>query len=218
MKRIISASILAADFANLQQEVEAVLQAGVDYIHLDIMDHHFVPNLSFGSVVCKALREAGIQAPIDVHLMVENPEKYIDPFAKAGATLLAFHPETVSDVAATIKKIQSADMKVGLVLNPETEVNIIKSHLASLDLILLMSVNPGFSGQAFIPETVEKIKRVRSMVSDANATLYVGVDGGIKVGNIEQTVEAGADFFVVGSGLFEADDYVQRLKGLGHIP
>lgn len=204
---IISASILSADFAHLGNEAKHALDAGADYIHFDVMDHHFVPNLSFGAVICQSLRKAGITAPIDVHLMVENPEKYIKPFANAGATLLTFHPETVTNLEATLHQIHDVGMKTGLAFNPEKSVNITPKILKELNLILLMSVHPGFSGQSFIPASLNKIASTRQLIKKTNSKAMLGVDGGIKTTNIGEISQAGADFFVVGSGLFHANNY-----------
>lgn len=210
-KKIISASILAADFAHLGDEAKDALDAGVDYIHFDVMDHHFVPNLSFGAVVCQSLRKAGITAPIDVHLMVEHPEAYIKPFADAGATLLTFHPETVKSVEETLHKIRDVGLKTGLAFNPENPLDIDPETLKELDLILLMSVNPGFAGQSFIAGSLDKIASTRQLLKKINSKAMLGIDGGIKAGNIGEVAKAGADFFVVGSGLFHAKNYDEEI-------
>jgi len=207
----ISVSILSADFARLGDEAKYALDAGADYIHFDVMDHHFVPNLSFGAVICESLRKAGITAPIDVHLMVEHPEKYIEAFANAGATLLTFHPETVQNVEDTLHKIRDAGMKTGLAFNPEKAVDVDLETLRELDLILLMSVNPGFGGQSFIPTTLEKITATRELMTTIKSKAMLGIDGGIKTANIGEVAKAGADFFVVGSGLFHASDYDKEI-------
>jgi len=214
MQKRIAASILAADFANLGDDTKNALNAGVDYIHFDVMDHHFVPNLSFGAVVCQALRQAGITAPIDVHLMVENPELYIEPFAKAGANLITFHPETVTSPTNTIAKIRDSGLQAGIAINPDKLIELPDSALRSLDMILLMSVYPGFGGQAFIPESIEKIRQVRHKLDKLESNAMLGVDGGVKVDNIGAIAVAGADFFVVGSGLFNADNYEKRVRQL----
>lgn len=211
-KKIIAASILSADFAHLGKETTDVIAAGVDVIHFDVMDHHFVPNLSFGAVVCKALYVHHNAALIDVHLMVDEPENYIDTFAKAGATTLTFHPETVDNVESTLQKIRDAGMQTGLAFNPDKPVDISDEILKSLDLILIMSVFPGFGGQAFIEETLGKIRETRNRLDKLNAKSHLAVDGGIKISNIGDISQAGADFFVVGSGLFSADDYFQQVK------
>lgn len=213
-KKIISASILSSDFARLGEEVKKVIAAGIDYIHFDVMDHHFVPNLSFGSLVCKALRNAGIQVPIDVHLMVNHPEEFIESFANAGANLLTFHPETVNDLEKTLTKIHQAGMKTGLAFNPEKTVDIDRRILPEVDLILLMSVNPGFAGQSFVKGSLEKIAATRQWLDDNKGHALLGIDGGIKSSNIAATSQAGADFFVVGSGLFHAKDYAEEVTKL----
>ena len=208
----IAASILSADFGCLADDTQKVLDAGVNAIHFDVMDHHYVPNLSFGANVCSALRKHKITAPIDVHLMVTHPEKYIEPFAKAGANRLTFHPETVNDVKATCKLIQSANMTAGLAFNPDQSVEIPNDILPLIDMILIMSVHPGFGGQTFIPASLDKIKQTRHLINESQCNIHLGIDGGIKVDNIHQVTEAGADFVVMGSGIFSADDYQKRLK------
>lgn len=213
-KKIISASILSADFANLGSDCLAVLQAGADAIHFDVMDCHFVPNLSFGAIPCKALRDFGITAEIDVHLMVEEPENYIAPFAKAGASRLTFHPETCKNPEIILQKIRDAGMEAGLAFNPDKSVALSDQLLASLDLILMMSVFPGFGGQFFIEETTNKIIVIRQRLDALKAKTLLAVDGGIKAENIGKISQAGARYFVVGSGLFSADDYKKRVKQL----
>ena len=207
----LAASLLAADFANLGTETTQVIDAGVDSIHFDVMDHHFVPNLSFGACVCASLRKAGIKAPIDVHLMVTHPHDYIEPFAKAGATLLTFHPETVPDVAATITQIKQAGMQAGLAFNPDQPVDISADILTQIDLILLMSVFPGFGGQSFIDSTFDKITTTRKLLKQHNSQAKLGIDGGVKTDNAAAITAAGADFLVIGSGLFAADNYKQKI-------
>lgn len=214
MKTYLSASILAADFANLKNEIDAVMAAGCDYVHFDVMDNHFVPNLTFGAPICAALRKAEIKAPIDVHLMVTEPEKFIVPFAKAGANILIFHDEVVDNQALMVKKIKAAGMEPGIAFNPSTPVNIEPEIFSDLKLILIMTVNPGFGGQSFMPECLEKIKHARQLIKKNGAKTFLAVDGGIKVDNIKIVKEAGADFFVVGSGLFNAEDYQQRINQL----
>lgn len=214
MKDYLSASILAADFAHLKNEIDAVMAAGVDYIHFDVMDHHFVPNLSFGAPICKSLRKAGVTAPIDVHLMVTDPEKYIEPFAKAGANILIFHDEVVADKAAMIEKIHDAGMQAGIAYNPATPIALTPEILKQIKLILIMTVNPGFGGQHFMPDCLEKIQYTRKIIDEYQAHTILAVDGGIKIDNIAEIKNAGANFFVVGSGLFDAQDYVKRTKQL----
>ncbi len=211
---IISPSILSADFANLGKEVSDVLAAGAGSIHFDVMDHHFVPNLTFGAPICKSLRDHGITAFIDVHLMVNHPENFIDEFAQAGASLLAFHPETTADVDKTLDKIIAAGMQAGLAFNPDKPVDITPAQLEKTAMILIMSVFPGFGGQGFIPEVLNKIANTRRFLDAHHSAAYLAVDGGIKVDNIGDVAKAGADFFVVGSGLFSAENYPERMQAL----
>lgn len=213
-KITLAASILSADFARLGEECKAVLAAGADVIHFDVMDHHFVPNLTFGAHICDALRKFGITAEIDVHLMVTNPEDYILPFAKAGANRLTFHPETVSDVSLICKKIHDAGMQAGLAFNPDKSISISEKILSEIDMILIMSVFAGFGGQKFIPDSIQKIADAKKLITQHNPNILLGVDGGIKVDNIASIVNAGADFIVMGSGLFDADNYAERIKEL----
>ena len=215
-KPVIAASILAADFGQLTHETKAVLDAGADYIHFDVMDFHFVPNLSFGPFICKALRKHNIKAPIDVHLMVDNPQVYIEPFAQAGADLLTFHAETVKDPTTLIKKIKHHDMDAGLAFNPESSVDILSNTrlLKQLKMILIMSVHPGFSGQVFILDILDKIKKVRALIDKYQSSAYVAVDGGIKTNNVKKVIQAGADFVVLGSGIFGTKDYAKTISDL----
>ena len=209
---LISASILAADFSQLGKEVTSVLAAGANSVHFDVMDHHFVPNLSIGSLVCQSLRDFGIKSSIDVHLMVTDPIAYIEPFAKAGANLITFHPETVDDVFEVIQLIKSYNMQAGLAFSPDQPILIDDSVLPYLDLILLMSVSPGFGGQVFIESTYERIQQTRAMMTKKQVSPMLGVDGGVKLTNMRAISDAGADFFVVGSALFGADDYLQQVQ------
>lgn len=204
---IIAPSILSANFAKLGEEVENVLKAGADWIHFDVMDNHYVPNLTIGPMVCEALRKAGIKAPIDVHLMVEPVDSLIQPFAKAGASLISFHPEASRHVHRTITLIKENGCKVGLVLNPATPVSVLEPVLSQLDLVLVMSVNPGFGGQSFIPESIEKIKHVRAMINHSGRDIRLEVDGGINPANVGAVARAGADTFVAGNAIFSAQDY-----------
>ena len=211
---IFSASILSADFAKLGQETNDAIAAGINNIHFDVMDHHFVPNLSFGPVVCRALRHAGIEAPIDVHLMVDSPEQYFKPFAEAGANLITFHPETAINLEDALQQLRDLGMQTGVAFNPNNGVEITEDILQSLDLVLLMSVNPGFGGQPFINGCLDKIAATRKQIEQSGSGAYLGADGGIKIDNIGKVAKAGADFFVVGSGLFHADDYKERVNAL----
>jgi len=204
---IIAPSILAADFARLGKDVRRVLAAGADWIHFDVMDNHYVPNLTVGPVVCRALRNYGIKAPIDVHLMVEPVDQLIVDFAQAGADLICFHPEASKHVHRSIELIKSHGCKAGLVLNPATPVEILDWMLEELDLVLLMSVNPGFGGQAFIPSTLDKIRVVREKIDSLGKPIWLEVDGGVKVENIAAIAEAGANAFVAGSAIFNAPNY-----------
>jgi ribulose-phosphate 3-epimerase len=210
----ISASILAADFSKLGKEVEAALAAGVDWIHFDVMDHHFVPNLSFGALICRSLRKAGVTAPIDAHLMVEKPEQYIESFAKAGAHLITIHPETTADVAGCLQHIRSHGLQTGLALNPDKPLSLVEKYIDSVDLLLLMSVFPGFGGQSFIESSLEKISEARRLIDAVNPSVSLGIDGGIKSTNIAKVVAAGADFCIIGSGLFHAENYADHIRDI----
>ena len=204
---IIAPSILSANFAKLGAEVDAVLAAGADWVHFDVMDNHYVPNLTIGPLVCEALRKHGIKAPIDVHLMVEPVDRIIPDFAKAGASLISFHPEASRHVDRTIQLIKSVGCQAGLVLNPATPIHVLEHVLEQLDLVLIMSVNPGFGGQSFIPSALEKLRRVRQLIDASGRTIRLEIDGGVKVDNIAQIAAAGADTFVAGSAIFAAPDY-----------
>ncbi|MBA3486741.1 MAG: ribulose-phosphate 3-epimerase [Lysobacter sp.] len=204
---VIAPSILSANFARLGEEVDAVLAAGADWIHFDVMDNHYVPNLTIGPLVCEALRKHGVTAPIDVHLMVQPVDRIIPDFAKAGASCISFHPEASAHVHRTIQVIKSHGCQVGLVLNPATPVEMLDWVLEDLDLVLLMSVNPGFGGQEFIPSTLEKLRRVRERIDRSGRSIRLEIDGGVKADNIAQIAEAGVDTFVAGSAIFNADDY-----------
>jgi ribulose-phosphate 3-epimerase len=203
----IAPSILSADFARLGEEVRAVLDAGADIVHFDVMDNHYVPNLTIGPLVCEALRKAGITAPIDVHLMVKPVDRIVPDFAKAGATWITFHPEASEHVDRTIGLIREHGCRPGLVLNPATPLNWLDHVLDKIDMVLLMSVNPGFGGQSFIPSALPKIARVREMIDRSGREIRLEVDGGVKVDNIEAVAAAGADTFVAGSAIFGAKDY-----------
>ena len=208
---VIAPSILSADFARLGEEVDTVLAAGADWVHFDVMDNHYVPNLTIGPLVCEALRKHGVTAPIDVHLMVEPVDRIIPDFAKAGATDISFHPEASRHVHRTIQLIKSHGCRAGLVLNPATPIDVLDWVLDDLDMVLLMSVNPGFGGQSFIPSTLDKLHRVRGMIDRCNAdngkSIRLEIDGGVKPDNIASIASAGADTFVAGSAIFGHPDY-----------
>jgi ribulose-phosphate 3-epimerase len=203
----IAPSILSADFARLGDEVRNVLEAGADIVHFDVMDNHYVPNLTIGPLVCEALRKTGITAPIDVHLMVKPVDRIVPDFAKAGATWITFHPEASEHVDRTIGLIREHGCRPGLVLNPATPLNWLDHVLDKLDMVLLMSVNPGFGGQSFIPSVLPKITKVREMIDRSGRDVRLEVDGGVKVDNIGAVAAAGADTFVAGSAIFGAKDY-----------
>ena len=209
---VIAPSILSADFARLGDEVNAVLAAGADWVHFDVMDNHYVPNLTIGPMVCKALRDHGITAPIDVHLMVEPVDALVPQFAKAGASLISFHPEASRHVHRTIQSIHAEGCQAGLVLNPATPMEMLDWVLDDLDLVLLMSVNPGFGGQAFIPSTLDKIRALRERIDASGRAIRLEVDGGVKADNIGEIAAAGADTFVAGSAIFGAADYAGVIK------
>ena len=204
---VIAPSILSANFARLGEEVDNVLAAGADWVHFDVMDNHYVPNLTIGPLVCEALRKHGVTAPIDVHLMVEPVDRIIPDFAKAGASIISFHPEASRHVHRTIQLIKSHGCQAGLVLNPATPVDVLDWVLDELDLVLLMSVNPGFGGQSFIPSTLEKLCAVRQKIDASGRNIRLEVDGGVKADNIGAIAAAGADAFVAGSAIFNAPDY-----------
>ena len=211
---IIAPSILSADFARLGEETQAVLDAGADWVHFDVMDNHYVPNLTIGPLVLDALRNYGISAPIDVHLMVKPVDRIIGDFAEAGASMITFHPEDSEHIHRSLSLIKSAGCQAGLVLNPATSVHCLEHVMDQLDMILLMSVNPGFGGQSFIPATVDKIKQVRQMIDASGRDIRLEVDGGVKVDNIGTLAEAGADTFVAGSAIFNTDNYEATIKNM----
>ncbi len=211
---VIAPSILSADFARLGKDTQAVLDAGADWVHFDVMDNHFVPNLTMGPLVCKALRDYGIEAPIDVHLMVKPVDDLITQFAKSGATLISFHPEASTHIDRTIHLIRDSGCQAGLVLNPATPVDTLRWVLDELDLVLLMSVNPGFGGQSFIEYVIEKIGQVRAMIDASERRVRLEVDGGVNVDNIGRIFSAGADTFVAGSAIFGSDDYAATIGAM----
>lgn len=204
---LIAPSILSANFANLGQEVDDVLAAGADVIHFDVMDNHYVPNLTIGPMVCKALRDHGVTAPIDVHLMVTPVDHMINEFAKAGATMITFHAEATDHVDRSLQIIKEHGLKAGLVLNPATPLHHLSYVMDKLDMILLMSVNPGFGGQSFIPSTLQKLRDVRKLIDESGRDIILEIDGGVKVDNIREIAEAGADMFVAGSAIYGKDNY-----------
>jgi ribulose-phosphate 3-epimerase len=204
---LIAPSILAADFARLGEEVETVLEAGADIVHFDVMDNHYVPNLTIGPMVCKALRDFGVTAPIDVHLMVQPVDDLIRMFADAGASYITFHPEASQHVDRSLQLVRDLGCKAGLVLNPATGLDSMEWVLDRMDMLLLMSVNPGFGGQKFIPSTLDKLKRARQIIDDSGFDIRLEVDGGVGVGNIQGIAAAGADTFVAGSAIFSQPDY-----------
>ena len=207
MTCLIAPSILSANFARLGEEVDAVLAAGADWVHFDVMDNHYVPNLTIGPMVCEALRKHGVTAPIDVHLMVKPVDRIVPDFARAGATLISFHPEASEHIDRTIGLIHDSGCKAGLVFNPATPLAYLDHVLDKLDLVLIMSVNPGFGGQSFMPEALNKIALVRRRIDESGRDILLEVDGGIKADNIAAVAAAGADTFVAGSAIFGKPDY-----------
>ena len=208
---IISPSILSADFARLGEDTQAVLDAGADWVHFDVMDNHFVPNMTIGPMVCKALRKHGITAPIDVHLMVQPVDDLVVQFAKAGASMITFHPEASVHVDRTINLIKESGCQAGLVLNPSTPLDVLSWVLDHLDMVLLMSVNPGFGGQSFIPYVMDKIRATRALIDASGRDIRLEIDGGVTVANIGSLAEAGVDTFVSGSAIFGTDDYAETI-------
>jgi ribulose-phosphate 3-epimerase len=212
---VIAPSILSANFARLGEEVDNVLRAGADWVHFDVMDNHYVPNLTIGPLVCEALRKHGVTAPIDVHLMIEPVDRIVPDFAKAGASMITFHPEASRHVHRTIQLIKSHGCQAGVVLNPATPIEVLDYVIEELDMVLVMSVNPGFGGQAFIPSALDKLRRIRERIDRTGKPIRLEIDGGVKPDNIAEIAAAGADTFVAGSAIFGQPDYadvVRRMK------
>lgn len=209
---IIAPSILSADMARLGQESERVLAAGADFIHIDVMDNHYVPNLTFGPVVVQALRNYGITAPLDVHLMIKPVDRIIPEFANAGASYITFHPEASEHIDRTLQMIRDHGCKCGLVFNPATPLDYLDHVIDQLDMVLIMSVNPGFGGQSFIPASLKKLRQVRQIINSSSRDIRLEIDGGVKVDNIRKIAEAGADTFVAGSAIFGTSDYRSTIK------
>lgn len=211
---LIAPSILSADFARLGEEVNAVLDAGADIIHFDVMDNHYVPNLTFGPMICSALRKHGVTADIDVHLMVKPVDSMIEMFAEAGASMISFHPEASEHIDRSVQLIKQAGCQAGLALNPATPLHYLDYMLDKLDYVLLMSVNPGFGGQAFIPSSLDKVAEVKKRIMASGRNIRIEIDGGVKVDNIRAIAEAGVDIFVAGSAIFNQQDYAKVIADM----
>ena len=211
---MIAPSILSADFARLGEDVRAVLDAGADIVHFDVMDNHFVPNLTIGPLICEALRNHGIDAPIDVHLMVEPVDRIIPDFAKAGASYITFHPEATRHIDRSLQLVRDQGCKSGLVFNPATPLDCLRYVIDKVDMVLLMSVNPGFGGQKFIPSALDKLREARRIIDESGFDIRLEIDGGVKVDNIGAIAAAGADTFVAGSAIFGSDDYAATIAAM----
>ena len=214
MTPVIAPSILSADFARLGDEVNAVLDAGAEFVHFDVMDNHFVPNLTIGPMICDALRNFGVEAPIDVHLMVEPVDRIIPDFAKAGASYITFHPEASRHVDRSLGLIKEQDCKAGLVFNPATPLDWLAHVIDKVDMVLIMSVNPGFGGQSFIPSALTKLRQARQIIEASGREIRLEIDGGVKVDNIGEIAAAGADTFVAGSAIFGSDNYAETIAAM----
>lgn len=211
---VIAPSILSADFARLGEEVDNVIAAGADWVHFDVMDNHYVPNLTIGPLVCDALRKHGVTAPIDVHLMIDPVDRIIPDFAKAGATTITFHPEASGHIDRSLQLIRDQGCKAGLVFNPATPLSYLDYVMDKIDMILIMSVNPGFGGQSFLPSALTKLKQARKMIDDSGLDIRLEIDGGVKINNIREIADAGADTFVAGSAIFNTENYAETIQAM----